>query len=460
MPGREVVYIRCTSAGDPSFSRPKSQRAIRLPKRILHSDLGREGRGRQGETMDIAIIGAGPSGMAAALRAAWNGAAVTLLERNSDLGRKLLVTGSGRCNLTNDAVAPEKYACADSKWMGALLEAFGVRDLIEFLRGIGIPVYKTDDGWYYPLSNSAQSVVDAFHQSLLQAGVAIRTKKRVTGIRSTEEGILITFVDEKEKTQELPFSKAVVAAGGMAQPKLGSRGELFPMLEKMGHALIPKRPALAPIQADLQSLVHLQGVKLDAGVTLIDGENRVAQSAGNILFTEWGLNGPGVMNLSHVISADPKRGYVLSLDFFHFFEKEYSDLFREKRSTTTPVKVFLEAFFPPKAASLFPQLAQISADTPLDQLDEDSAGRLTRALHGIRLKVKGVRGFDVCQLSAGGIPVTEADPRTLESRIVRGLHLVGETLDVVGPCGGFNLHFAFASGALAGRAVAESMDRV
>lgn len=405
--------------------------------------------------MEIAVIGAGPAGMAAALQAAWNGAAVTLFERNADVGRKLLVTGSGRCNITNDAVAPEKYTCADSKWMDSLLGSFGVQDLIGFLREVGIPVYKTSDGWYYPVSNSAQSVVEALHHALLQAGVTIRTKHHVSGIRSAEKGFLVTLTDAIGKSQELFFSKAIVAAGGAAQPKLGSRGELFPVLERLGHSLLPKRPALAPVQVDLQSLIHLQGVKLDAGVGLLDGETRLADSAGNILFTEWGINGPGVMNLSHIISLRPKHPFTLSLDFLLFFEKEFTELLRERRITSSPVRIFLEAFFPPKAASLFPSLAQISENTPLDQLDEDSLQRLIRTLRDTRLRVRGVRGFEVCQLSAGGIPVTEVDSRTLESQIVKGLHLTGETLDVVGPCGGFNLHFAFSSGALAGRSAAK-----
>jgi predicted Rossmann fold flavoprotein len=411
----------------------------------------------QDDAMDIAIIGAGPSGMAAALEAAWSGAAATLYERNSLVGRKLLVTGSGRCNLTNDSVAPEQYACADPEWIGAFLESFGVQEIIRLLRKIGIPVYKTSDGWYYPLSNSAQSVTDAFHQALIQAGVTIRTKHHVTGIRTAEKGFLITLTDAFGKTRELVFSKVIVAAGGAAQPKLGSRGELFPELEKMGHTVLPQRPALAPVQADLQSLIHLQGLKLDAGVELLDGDERAAESEGNILFTEWGINGPGVMNLSHVISARPNHSLTLSLDLLHFFEKEFSDLLREKRESGTPVRIFLEAFFPPKAASLFPAMARVPEDALLGSLDDESLQRLIRTLRATRVKVRGVRGFEVCQLSAGGVPVTEADPRTLESRIVKGVYLAGETLDAVGPCGGFNLHFSFAGGVLAGRAAAKKI---
>ncbi len=403
--------------------------------------------------MEIVVIGAGPAGMAAALQAAWKGAAVTLYERNADVGRKLLVTGSGRCNLTNDAVAPEKYACADPEWMETLLGRFGVGELTGFVRKVGIPVYKTSDGWYYPLSNSAQSVADAFHDALLQAHVDIRLKSPVSGIQSTEKGFRIRLAGEAGP-QSPEFPKVIVAAGGTAQPKLGSQGDLFPILAGLGHTLIPKRPALAPVEAELQSLKHLMGVRLDVGVELWAGATRVAGTAGNIIFTEWGINGPGVMDLSHFISADPKQKFELAIDFLRFVESDFSDLLREKRKTPTPLKVFLEAFFPPKAAGLLPQFGTLTGDTPLNQIDEPALQLLTRSLRDIRVKVKGIKGFEVCQISAGGIPVIEADPLTLESRRIKGMHLAGETLDVAGPCGGFNLHFAFGSGALAGLAAA------
>lgn len=402
--------------------------------------------------MEIAVIGAGASGMAAALQAAENGAAVTLFERNSDVGRKLLVTGSGRCNLSNDAVASGKYACADPQWIDSLVRSFGVQDLIEFLRKTGILVYKTSDGWYYPLSNSAHSVVDAFQNALLRTNVTIRLKSPVEGIQSTEKGFRIKFTDDEGKAGKI-FPKVIVAAGGMAHPNLGSRGELFPVLEKLGHTLVPKRPALAPVMVDLQSLKHLLGVRLDAGVDLWQGDHRLAGTAGNIIFTEWGINGPGVMDISHFIPANPGN-FFLSLDFLRFYKYEFADLLQEKRKTAIPIKVFLETFFPPKVASLFPHLAQIPEITPLNQIDEVALQRLIRTLQDTRIKIRGVKGFEMCQLSAGGIPVNEVDPQTLESRIVKGLYLTGEMLDVVGPCGGFNLHFAFASGALAGRSAA------
>lgn len=405
--------------------------------------------------MRIAVIGGGASGIVAALQAAWRGASVTIFERNSVVGRKLLVTGSGRCNITNGGVAAEKYTCADPEWMATLLGCFGVQALRGMLAKIGIPVYKTSDGWYYPLSNSAQSVVDAFAAALALADVSLRLSSRVSSIWADGNGLAVLHTGEGHEKRE-PFDRVIVAAGGMAYPSLGSRGELFPALESIGHTVLPKRPALAPVLADLRGLKPLLGVKLDVGVGLWDGKERLASTAGNLIFTEWGLNGPAVMDLSHHISARPDRRLVLSLNLLHFFESEFQSLLNQKRGTELPIGIFLEAFFPPKVAALFPSLKGIDGNSPLNQIDEKSLQGLIAGLEDSRLPVTGVRGFEYCQLSAGGVPVTEVDPHTLESRKVEGLYLTGETLDVVGPCGGYNLQFAFASGALAGIAAAET----
>lgn len=403
--------------------------------------------------MTLAIIGAGASGMAAALQAAWNGAAVTLFEHNAEVGRKLLVTGSGRCNLTNDGVSAAKYACADPAWMAALIGRFGVADVLEMLAAIGIPARKTSDGWYYPISNSAQSVVEAFASALQQAGVILATQAQVSEIRSVGDGFRLRYSHGGQPREET-FERVILSAGGTAYPALGSRGELFPVLERLGHTVLPKRPALAPLLAELRFLRSLQGMRLNAGAALWEDSNCLAQTAGNLIFTEWGLNGPAVMDLSHQVSARPGARLELSLNLLAFFQPEFEGLLAQKRASPMPVKVLLEAFFPPKVAGVYLKQARLAEDLPLNQVKDGPLESLVDLLNDTRLAVKGVRGFEYCQVSAGGVPVGETDPLTLESRLVKGLYLTGETLDVVGPCGGYNLQYAFSSGALAGRAAA------
>ncbi len=404
--------------------------------------------------MRVAVIGAGASGLAAALQAAWGGADVTLFERNETAGKKLLVTGSGRCNITNDAVTAGAYACADTSWMQTLLASFGVAELKDMLLETGIPVRATFDGWYYPLSESAHAVVDALVAALRLAGATLVTNTLVLSIKPGE-GCFNLRCRQGETDEKLTFDRVIVSAGGKAYPSLGSRGELFPVLESLGHTVLPLRPALAPVQAELASLKPLQGMRFDVEASLFDGKNKLAASRGNIIFTEWGLNGPAVMNISHAISARPDRPLELSLDFLAFFKEEFDSLLANKRNTGQLLGVFLEAFFPPKAAAGFIRKAGLSTGTPLDQMDEADLHRLTASLRDTRLKVTGVRGFEYCQVSAGGVPVTEVDPASMHSRLISGLYLTGETLDVVGPCGGYNLQFAFSSGALAGKAAAE-----
>jgi predicted Rossmann fold flavoprotein len=404
--------------------------------------------------MAIAIIGAGPSGIAAALQASWAGAQVTLFERNLGVGRKLLVTGSGRCNITNAAASGAHYTCGDTAWMDALLASFGVSDLIAMLHTIGIPVVSTSDGWYYPLSNTAQSVVDAFANALVEAGVTVRLSAQVTSLRASPQGFSIHSLAGGVESVGL-FDRVILAAGGKAYPTLGSRGELFPVLEQLGHTVLPKRPALAPVLVDLKEFRALQGVRLDAGVTLWQGKQCLASTAGNLIFTEWGLNGPAVMDLSHHISARPGAKLVLALNLLKFFQAEFDELLNRKRFSQTPLNVFLGAFFPPKVAAFIVQNAHLPASILLCQVEDAALLQLVGILKDSRLGVKGVRGFEYCQVSAGGVPVNEVNPQTLESRRVPGLYLVGEMLDVVGPCGGYNLQFAFSSGALAGKAAAE-----
>lgn len=395
----------------------------------------------------IAIIGAGPAGMTAALYAARSGKQVTLIDSNAQVGRKLLVTGSGRANLTNRGVAPEKYASTSDarSWLKTLFDQFSPDDLLKMLEEMGLLTFCTPDGWYYPVSESAQTVVTAFASALERAGVQLMLEHKVTAIRKLDSGFLLTF----DNGPDLACEKLLISAGGKAYPTLGSRGECFPALKALGHTVRPLLPALGPLTCEMMHYQKLQGVRLDARATLID-TRPIAETTGNLIFTQWGLNGPAVMDLSHFVANFPKQKLQLRLNFLPYHEEAVRTQIQLHRNEEYPLEVIPCSSLPPKLAQFVLTQTGLKAGTTLKQCSDKQLDSLMVRITEFPVEVVGVRDFDTCQVTAGGVPVDEVDPLTMQSKLVPGLYLAGETLDVVGLCGGYNLQFAFSTGAVAG----------
>lgn len=387
--------------------------------------------------------------MTAALFAAKSGHKVRLIDSNEQVGRKLLVTGSGRANLTNQRMEGSRYSCADITWMETLLKRFGHADLITFLREIGVLTFSTADGWCYPVSESAQTVVDAFANALRQANVELVLNTKVTAILTINE----EFKLDLSTGATISTKQLIVAAGGKAYPTLGSRGELFPWLKNLGHSILPLVPALAPVTCEMSSWKALSGVRFDARASLYENSSLLAETTGNLILTEWGLNGPAVMDLSHHISTRSNVKLELRLNPLFNSEVELHDLITRKRSTDTPLRVLLASVLSPKLPPVLIARAGYPLDVPINELNDEQTEKVLKIATSMPFKVTGVRGFEYCQVSAGGVPVSEVDPLNMRSRLISGLTLVGETLDVVGPCGGYNLQYAFSSGAVAGMSI-------
>jgi predicted Rossmann fold flavoprotein len=401
----------------------------------------------------IGIVGAGPAGMMAALEAAKCGARVLLFDTNRVVGRKLLVTGNGRCNLTNEGVAADKYVCADPAFLRTALAAFGREELLAALWDLGIVTYATPDGWTYPVSDSAPTVVDAFAAGLEQAGVEIHLLTKISDIRPQGRRLILE-AGGPGHTYEV--DSVVVAAGGKAYPALGSKGELFPVLGKLGHTVMPVRPALAPIRARVAQFHKLQGVRLDVGLAVYRDDVKLDETVGNLLFTQFGFSGPAAMDMSYLISSHKPGTLRLVLNLVPYYLRELRRLLAEKRHERMPLRVVLGAVVPVKVPPVMIELAGLPAEVTLAEVSDEELDRVLSLLTGISVPAEGTRGFQFSQLSSGGVPVTEVDARTMASRKVRNLYLAGEVMDVIGPCGGYNLQFAFTSGALAGTGAASS----
>ncbi len=400
----------------------------------------------------IGIIGAGPAGIMAALEAARRGARVTIFDTNAVVGRKILVTGNGRCNITNVHAAPEKYACADLQFLRAAFSRFGHHETVARLRDLGIPIYSTPDGWCYPLSESAANVAEILAAALELAGVEVRLQTKIADIRPERRGIALA-IGGGPHTQT--FDRVIVACGGKAYPALGSRGDLFPVLESLGHRIVPIRPALAPLTADVRRFHKLQGVRLDVGLTLYEGDRILGRAVGNMMFTEYGFSGPAPMDLAHLVSARPGTHLTLEINLLPYVKAALEELVARKRREPFPVRVALGAVLPQKIPPLVMSIAGMRPDARLADVSDAELARLMETLTGLKATVTGTRGFQFAQVSTGGVPLDEVDPATMASRIVPRLHFAGEVLDVVGPCGGYNLQWAWTSGAIAGAAAAE-----
>jgi len=404
-----------------------------------------------GDSLSIGVIGAGPAGIMAALEGARLGARVTLYDTNERVGRKLLVTGNGRCNISNDHARAEVYARGERAFIADCLQRFGPQETVARLRELAIPTYATADGWRYPLSNSAAGVVEALSAAVALSGVAFRKKCKISDMQSAGSGLLLI---EGGGEHSRRFDRVIVACGGVAYPALGSKGQLLPTLDRLGHSIVPPRPALVGIRAEMGSLHKLQGVRLDVGLTLRRDETVLGRTFGNLMFAKTGFSGPAAMDLSHLVEGDPPRDLWLEIDLLAESEDEIQRLIRYQRQSALPLTVVLGAALPTKIPPLLLEMASLAPDATLAQASDEQLDRLMHWARHLSARVTGTRGLAQAQVSTGGVPLGEVDPADMQSRRVPGLYLAGEVLDVIGPCGGYNLQWAWTSGALAGRGAA------
>ena len=400
----------------------------------------------EGERLTIGIIGGGAAGLFAALHAVRDGAQVVLWEANAVLGRKLAVTGNGRGNLSHRSVCAERYTCDDSAALHRLLQRFDHEWLRRELFQQGILTWCTDDGWCYPLSLSAAAVAAILSVAVQKKNITIQSQCAIAHLQQEDDGFRI--IDQGQRSRQV--HRVILATGSKAHPQLGGDDTALSWLGRMGVPILPMRPALAPLIADARPLHKLQGVRLDVAAELFDGDRSLASSLGNIIFTQYGLNGPAAMDLSHRLPIIPSQKLKLKLNFLPGRGEEFRVLYEQKRKEGWPVHALLEAAVPKKLAALLMDQLKLHPDADVASLSEEQGSHLLALMTNFPVTINGVKDFTFAQLAAGGVALSEVDPNTMQSRRINGLYLAGEILDVVGPCGGFNLHFAFASGALAG----------
>ena len=397
----------------------------------------------------IIIIGAGASGMMAALTAAGvPGRRVILLERQQRAGRKLLATGNGRCNLTNTGAVIENYHGENRDFAAPALDAFPPQAVLDFFHSLGLVTVEEYGGRVYPLSDSANSVLDVLRFHLEAKGVELKAAEPARELKREKQGF--TIVTDLERFHA---DKLIIACGGAAGAKLGGVSDGYELLKALGHRRTALYPSLVQLVTAPEYPRALKGVRADCSLRLYAGDSVLAESGGELQFIETGVSGPAVFDLSRAAATNGKD-LVLSADFLRdYSEAAVLDLLSRRREALPdlPASDMLTGIVHNRLGKMLIKYAGLNAAVPLRELNERTLEKLVKACKDFRLPVQGTEGFDKAQVTAGGVKTSGFNPETLESWFVPGLFVCGEVLDIDGDCGGYNLQWAWASGRLAGR---------
>ena len=396
--------------------------------------------------MVIGIIGAGASGMAAAISAAENpNVQVILLERQSRVGRKLQATGNGRCNLSNRNAQSKNYHGQNADFSAFALETYDVENTLTWFQEMGLYTVEERSGRIYPYSDQANSVVDVLRFALDRPNIQLITGFEVTKIRANHPGFTVESNEES-----ISCDKLIVACGGLAGTKLGGSISGYKLLQKMGHHCTKLRPALVQLRSDWVGCVSLKGVRANCKVEVYNGNMLHGASAGEIQFTEYGLSGPVIFEVSRDVCAE-KGEWMCKLDLLPDMQPDelYSLLSKRQTSNLSAEELFT-GILHNRLGRIVVKEANISLHAPIRQLDEWELENVCQVAKALCIPLEEPMGMDSAQVTAGGIVTTQFDGRTMESHLVPGLYAGGEVLDIDGDCGGYNLQWAWSSGRCAG----------
>ncbi len=407
----------------------------------------------------IAVIGAGPSGMMAAIRASQLNQAVTLFEKNSILGRKLLLSGKGRCNITN-ACSLDLFLKRFSKNGEFLRDAFAKffnQDLVDFFKDRGLELKTERQLRVFPVTDSSTSVVEVLKKELIKNKVEIIYKTSIRDIiieNGAVKGVAL------ENGEFILFDLVIVATGGISYSFTGSSGKGLQIVKKIGHNIILLRAGLVPLEIKEDYPKYLEGLTLEnIQLRFYSGKDEITSEVGDLLFTAFGISGPLVITLSGKISdwLAQRKEVNLKIDLKPGLTPEQLDarFLREfKLHAKKGLKSVMKTLLPLRLINLFINMAKIAPDKKVNQITQKERGELVSLLKGWKLNVKGVRPIEEGMVTRGGVTLKEINPRTMESRLFKGLYFCGEMIDVDADTGGFNLQAAFSTGYLAGESSA------
>lgn len=406
---------------------------------------------------DVIVIGGGASGLISAISAARHGAKVVIIEKTDRIGRKLLATGNGRCNMSNTNIADYKYNSDNSNFPLNILMHFNVDDTLGFFNELGILHRIESEGRVYPFSEQAAAVLDVLLMEVNRLNIDILYDSPVKNIDKKNN---IFYVNTPTKT--VSSQKVIIACGGMAGHQYGADGSGYIIAQKFGHRIITPNPALVQILSNQWYNKRLKGVRVKGQASLVCDGEKVKNAKGEIQFNEDGISGICIFDLSRDLHEYINCGKKCFINIDMFPDYTYEDVIDilEARLTHSPNKTieeFLIGLINKKLISVILKLSGIKDMTlKASRISQASLAEIAKLLKGWEIPVSGTRSWEHAQVTAGGVDTREIDEETLESRKISGLYFAGEIMDVDGICGGYNLQWAWSSGYIAGKNAANS----
>lgn len=403
-------------------------------------------------------MGGGAAGMMAAIQAAGAEAHVTVYERNDRVGKKILATGNGKCNFSNEFMDAGCYYGSGTSCVNNIYAMFGVKETKEFFQRLGMRI-KDKNGYLYPVSEQAATVLDILRYEMERLGITVYTGCRVTGIGRKKE----LFTIGTEISRERKYDAVILACGGKAAPKTGSDGGGLMMAERMGHRIVTTVPALTALRCEEGFFRQVAGVRCDARLTLYIDEKAVFTVRGELQLTDYGISGIPVFQLSRnaAYALLERKCTEVEIDFMPDNIDNREDTFwteRWERQKLQTMEQFVTGIINKKIGILLLKLSGIKETERAGAVAFPRRKKLEKLFHSLRVKVKETNSFDQAQVCAGGVDFREVT-NMLESIRIPGLYFAGEMLDIDGICGGYNLQWAWSSGAVAGRAAAQAFSR-
>ena len=402
---------------------------------------------------EIAVIGGGASGLMAAITAKKSGKEVVILERKDRILKKVLITGNGRCNITNVNANISNYFGKNISSVENILNRFTPQDTMDFFNELGIVCNEENRGKVYPLSGQASSVVDALRFEAEKLGIKIETEFYVRKIE--KDGFKFKIYSEDKK--KIEAGRVILAAGGQSYPELGSNGSGFELAKELGHSVTKLSPSIVQLKTEKNQVKGLQGIKTDVAVTAYGDNKKICTYDGELLFTDYGISGNVVFNISFVMPL--YKNVEFEIDFMEKFDyNELYEMLKERKRILSHLTMenYFNGMINKKLGQFLSKVSGIEKlSKPVKDLNDSDIRKLCTVLKKYRVKILETTGFKNAQVTAGGVSLDEVNIETLESKIVKGLYFSGEVLDVYGECGGFNLQWAWASGHIAGENAAK-----